>query len=82
MKRNNTVINSNEVWEVQNLPKSDKCKFYQEQIKKYRELGNMELVSYYVTLYTNSKPKKKEEVFEQPSVIVIPDNAMDEYEII
>lgn len=63
-----------DVWDAQSHSKTEKRRFYQEQINKYRASGDMELVSYYVTLYANTKPKvEPKEVTKIPDVVQIPD---------
>ena len=64
-----------DVWDAQSHSKEEKREFYQEQIDKYRASGDMELVSYYVTLYASTKPKVEEkEVTKIPDVVEIPDD--------
>ena len=46
-----------DVWDAQSHSKEEKREFYQEHIGKYRASGDMQLVSYYVTLYASTKPK-------------------------
>lgn len=64
-----------DVWDAQSHSKEEKRAFYRKQINKYRAAGNMELVSYYVTLYASTKPKvEKKAVTKIPDVVEIPDD--------
>lgn len=75
MQENNRQISSiKNVWDAQSYSKEEKQKFYQQQIDKYRASGDMELVSYYVTLYANTNSKEEvDELIKTPDVIQIPD---------
>lgn len=76
MQRNNNQVSTiKNVWDAQNGSKEEKRQFYQQQIDKYRASGDMELVSYYVTLYANTNSRKEiDELSKVPDVIQIPDD--------